>query len=157
MKINILRAVLAILLIWTFITIFNFSNENAEKSSSKSQAITEAITKNVKSIQKLEKNKKAEVISKVESVIRKIAHFSIYTLLGILFTALLSTYKIETKRKLIIALLVGAFYAFTDEFHQSFVPGRSAEITDVMIDSLGVLFGSLIITGILWHSSKNMP
>lgn len=149
MKINILRGILVVLLVWNCITIFNFSSENAEKSGNTSQKVTEAITKNVKSIQKLEKSKKIEVIDKVESVIRKIAHFSIYTLLGILLMALLSTYNINTKNKIIATIIIGAVYATSDEIHQIFVPGRSGEITDVMIDSLGVCLGTAMVLWVL--------
>ena len=41
------------------------------------------------------------------------------------------------------AWLIGTAYAVTDEFHQSFVPGRSCELRDVVIDSCGVLTGVL--------------
>ena len=40
-------------------------------------------------------------------------------------------------------MLVGALYAASDEFHQSFVPGRGPSIIDVGIDSLGVFTGIL--------------
>ena len=42
-------------------------------------------------------------------------------------------------------MLVGVLYAASDEFHQSFVPGRSPSIVDVGIDSLGVLTGILAV------------
>ena len=57
-KINILRAILIILLLMMFETIFNFSNQNGEKSGSISREITEKVTKNIKAIQKLEKSEK---------------------------------------------------------------------------------------------------
>ncbi|MDI1321017.1 MAG: VanZ family protein, partial [bacterium] len=36
-----------------------------------------------------------------------------------------------------LALLLAAVYAATDEFHQSFVPGRTASLGDVLIDITG--------------------
>ena len=48
------------------------------------------------------------------------------------------------------AWLIGTAYAVTDEFHQSFVPGRSCELRDVMIDSCGVLTGVLLATLVGW-------
>jgi len=39
------------------------------------------------------------------------------------------------------ALLIGALYALSDEFHQSFVPGRDAELLDLAFDILGVVLG----------------
>ena len=43
------------------------------------------------------------------------------------------------------AFLAGTAYAVTDELHQLFVPGRAGMISDVLIDSLGVLFGCFLI------------
>lgn len=42
-----------------------------------------------------------------------------------------------------VSWLIGTAYAVTDEFHQSFVPGRSCEFRDIVIDSCGVLTGVL--------------
>jgi len=39
------------------------------------------------------------------------------------------------------ALLIGGLYAASDEFHQSFVPGRNAELLDLAFDILGVVLG----------------
>ena len=55
------------------------------------------------------------------------------------------TYSMEKtkKQKVLGSLLFGVFYASTDELHQYFVPGRSARLFDVGIDTLGVLTGIL--------------
>lgn len=145
MKINILRCVLVLFLFCTFGMIFNFSNQDSEKSGSTSQKVTEAITKDVKSIQKLNKEEKAKVIDKIEDVIRKIAHFSLYALVGFLLMALFSTYNINEKNKIISTIIIGAIYAISDEFHQSFISGRSGQVSDVFLDTLGVTVGGLFI------------
>ena len=145
MKINILRCVLVLFLFCTFGMIFNFSNQDSEKSGSTSQKVTEAITKDIKSIQKLNKNEKAKVIDKIEDVIRKIAHFSLYALVGLLLMALFSTYNINEKNKIISTIIIGAIYAISDEFHQSFISGRSGQVSDVFLDTLGVTVGGLFI------------
>lgn len=145
MKINILRCVLVLFLFCTFGMIFNFSNQDSEKSGSTSQKVTEAITKDIKSIQKLNKNEKAKVIDKIEDVIRKIAHFSLYALVGFLLMALFSTYNINEKNKIISTIIIGAIYAISDEFHQSFISGRSGQVSDVFLDTLGVTVGGLFI------------
>lgn len=144
-KINILRCVLVLFLFCTFGMIFNFSNQDSEKSGSTSQKVTEAITKDVKSIQKLNKNEKAKVIDKIEDVIRKIAHFSLYALVGFLLMALFSTYNINEKNKIISTVIIGTIYAISDEFHQSFISGRSGQVSDVFLDALGVTVGGLFI------------
>ena len=144
MKINIIRCILFLMLIETFFVIFGFSNQNAKESSGVSGKITEAVLKNIEYVQKLEKNEKEKVYHRAESVIRKIAHFSIYTVVGILLIAICSTYKIKEIKGIGISFILGVIYATSDEIHQSFIPGRSAQITDVMLDSLGVLFGIFI-------------
>lgn len=145
MKVNVIRFILVLLLILTFGMIFNFSNQDSEKSGSTSQKVTEAITKDIKSIQKLNKNEKAKIIDKIEDVIRKIAHFSLYALIGFLLMALFSTYNINEKNKIISTIIIGAIYAISDEFHQSFIPGRSGQVSDVFLDTLGVAVGGLFI------------
>ena len=140
-NINIKRAILIILLILTFFQIFRFSNQNGEKSSGISRKITTAVTKNVKKIQELDKNKQEEVLGQIEKVIRKLAHFSIYMVVGILMMLLMNTYEIKKLDRIAISLITGIIYASSDEIHQLFIPGRSAMITDVIIDTLGVLVG----------------
>ena len=41
----------------------------------------------------------------------------------------------------IIAILLGIFYGIADEIHQMFVPGRISSISDVIMDSIGSVFG----------------
>ena len=52
-----------------------------------------------------------------------------------------------------ISLLISMLYACPDEFHQHFVPGRSCEVRDVLIDTAGALIGILVL-GILMHFHK---
>lgn len=144
-KTNLLRAFLIICLLGTFFAIFGFSSQDAKESSGLSRQVTNTVTKNVKSIQRLEKSQKEIVLSKIEKIVRKIAHFSIYTLVGILLMALFSTYNMKERNRIILSLVIGIIYASSDELHQRFVSGRSGQITDVMIDSFGVLFGILIV------------
>jgi len=83
-----------------------------------------------------------KLIDKYTFIIRKTAHFSIYLILGILSINLLSSFDI----KCIIAFsgLICFIYACTDEFHQLFIMGRSCEMRDVLIDTLGSFVGILI-------------
>ncbi len=79
MKINIIRGILILLLMGTFVIIFGFSSQNSEESSGISRKITNVITENIKQIQEKPQIEKEKIISRIESIIRKIAHFSIYT------------------------------------------------------------------------------
>lgn len=145
MKINILRVILILLLLETFFIIFGFSNQNGEESGGVSKRVTATVTKNIKSIQDLEKKQKENVLQRIESIIRKIAHFSIYTVVGLLLMGIMSTYKLKENHRIGISMIIGMIYASSDEIHQAFIPERTAKITDVMIDSMGVLLGILCV------------
>lgn len=145
MKKNILRIILILLLLGTFYIIFGFSSQDGEKSGSLSRRITEKIATFIPQIQKENEIEKENIMNTMERIIRKIAHFSIYTVVGLLLMALVSTYNIKEKNRLIISLTTGIIYASSDEIHQSFVPGRSPMITDVVIDTMGVILGILLI------------
>lgn len=148
-KINLIRTILILLLIFLFVIIFHFSNQNGEKSGSLSRKVTENVTKNVKSIQKMEKSEKEKILDKIEHFIRKLAHFSLYMLVGILTMSLMSTYDLKQKNRIGISLLIGVLYATTDEIHQAFIPERTAAIGDIGIDSCGVIVGIWLIAILL--------
>lgn len=150
MQKNVLRGILIILLLCTFYIIFGFSSQDGEKSGGISKRITDFILEKSSKYNSLEISEKEQVNKRTERVIRKIAHFSIYTLVGFLLMALLSTYEnIKRKNQIYISTMLGILYAISDEIHQSFTPGRGPKITDVFIDSLGVLFGITVILLIL--------
>lgn len=145
MKINLLRILLVILLLGTCYIIFGFSSQDGEESGGISQEVTSFILEKSNTYKNLDESKQEEVFTRTEKIIRKIAHFSIYALVGFLLMALASTFKLKEKNRFLISLFLGIIYAISDEIHQLFSPGRSAQITDVYIDTLGVLLGILMI------------
>lgn len=74
-------------------------------------------------------------------IIRKLAHFTEFTVLGML----LSWLTILTKRKWWIPIPAGMAAACIDETIQMFVPDRGPGLLDVGIDSCGVLMGMLLV------------
>lgn len=82
--------------------------------------------------------------------IRKGAHFFAYMVLGFL---MYHSVRLFSERKpienVLFALILSVIYAMTDEWHQTFIPGRSGELRDVLIDSVGSLTGILIYYWIL--------
>jgi hypothetical protein len=79
-----------------------------------------------------------------DTILKKGAHIAGYALLAICYLhALNNTGKINRFVSLIAILLAG-LYAATDEFHQSFTPGRNPSAGDVGIDALGAVIGALI-------------
>ncbi|MDY0404609.1 VanZ family protein [Virgibacillus sp. 179-BFC.A HS] len=81
--------------------------------------------------------------------VRKAAHFSAYFLLGVLTCNALRNSRVFGLTGAGCAWAISILYAATDEFHQLFIPGRSGEIRDVLIDSTGALVGILLLTVII--------
>lgn len=146
MKKNYFRIIILALLLGTFFLIFGFSSQDGEESGGLSSNIAEFI---LKQVHHEEIENRQIILKRIESVVRKIAHFSIYTLVGFLLMALISTYDLEENKRIIISLCIGVLYATSDEIHQLFVPGRSGQITDVILDSMGVLLGIMLVLTVL--------
>lgn len=153
-KINIIRIILIILLFITFARIFSFSNQNGVQSSGVSRKVTKILINNIKKVQAMSKEEKEIFMNNAEKIIRKLAHFSIYTVVGFLMMALMSTYNAKTIIRVSISFGIGVIYAISDEIHQYFIPGRSGRVFDVMIDSFGVLTGICIIMIIMYIITK---
>ena len=77
-------------------------------------------------------------------VVRKGAHFSEYAVLGILSCGLFSARLRERGRAPFPAAFLVALVPVCDECLQLFVPGRSGQLTDVLIDLAGVCAGVLL-------------
>ncbi|MDD5616173.1 MAG: VanZ family protein [Candidatus Methanoperedens sp.] len=84
----------------------------------------------------------------------KVLHAILYAGFGLLLYPVLknSPYPIMSKHALLFAIIIGTLYGASDEFHQSFVPGRSASIDDLYADSIGLTIAQTIIfiKGKLW-------
>jgi VanZ family protein len=74
----------------------------------------------------------------------KIVHVVLYGILGALcFWALRRSTGLSRSRAVVFAALVGLGYGVSDELHQTFVPGRSAEGFDLLADLVGASAGAL--------------
>lgn len=77
-------------------------------------------------------------------LVRKLAHFCEYTLEGFLLMLCMRVYSRRPLRHITVPMLAGVLTALTDETIQLFSQGRSSQVTDVWLDSAGVLAGILI-------------
>lgn len=91
----------------------------------------------------------------------KLAHALSYGLLGVLCLVGLTTGRWDrvTRRRCLVAVLLAVAYGITDEFHQSFVPGRSPDVADLVADGLGasLAVGLLGASAILFRGRSNAP
>lgn len=131
-----------LLSILCMITIFTFSSKNTTESNGTSKGLIKYVINTYEKV--FDKDIDDEkVISKLNYPIRKIAHYSIYLLLGcFIYNIFLLT---GIKHKVLISILICMIYAITDETHQLFVSGRTGQLLDVLIDTTGSLTSILLI------------
>ena len=133
-----IKIIKIILIIAWMGVVFGFSNQGGTKSSNTSRKVTVAVVQAI-SDKTIEENE--SVIEKAEKVVRKLAHYTIYTVGGFLIMNYAYTTNLKSKEKVLYSIAFGAGYAVTDELHQFFMPGRSARAFDVGIDTLGICTG----------------
>ena len=149
MEKTFIRVISIILLLLTFIQIYRFSDQDGDTSGELSKRVVRKAINIFPYTKNLSDETKEKMVEGAQPIVRKLAHFSIYTLVGVFIMSFISTYKIHLKYKFLVSILVGLLYAISDEYHQSLTPGRGPSVMDVFIDTSGVIFGILIILVII--------
>lgn len=136
-----------IIISWTavlswLVLIFYLSSQPAVESDELSKKVTKVIVDIVDKIIDLDDGKSGiDLVEEFNHIVRKYAHFTSYLVLGLLVMNALFRSKVLGFKAFIFSLAFSIFYAVSDEVHQLFVPGRGAQVTDVLIDSLGAFVG----------------
>lgn len=151
MKRNIFRIIFLILIIVNALVIFQFSAQDGKKSEKISQKIVNENMNNVKTTNQTERNK---ILKKREKIIRKIAHILIYTSLGTWSICFALTFNIKRWVQVVGSIIGCVLYACSDELHQRFISGRSGNITDVFIDTIGITLGIGVVLLIVYIYKK---
>lgn len=131
--------------------IYGFSSQTASESGSLSALIAEPVARAIMKLRDLPKEEYDALYMQVDSMIRVLAHFSEYAVLGILMTLVC---RLLHWRGLWIPWLICTVFAATDEWHQYYTPGRASEPMDVLVDSAGVVCGIILLCLIrrVWRS-----
>ncbi len=117
--------------------IFYLSAQHAEQSADLSGGITEFVNEVVeKVVPQTDLH-----IEQISYFVRKNAHFFAYMLLAILTLNALRRSGVRGRKSGALAFVISVLYAISDEVHQLFVPGRSGQVSDVLLDSVGALTG----------------
>ena len=124
-----------LVIIWMII-IFIMSSFNADTSSSQSNIIVNFIS-NIFNINN---------INLLSFIIRKLAHFTEYFILGIL---LYNCFIISFRMNLYVPIIICIMYAISDEIHQLFVSGRCFQLRDIIIDTCGSITGIYLLKKII--------
>lgn len=132
--------------------IFSFSGQDADTSSELSlQVGIKVFSVANETFDKGWSSKKIEQLSEASQYyIRKTAHFTEYLILAITVAFPLYVFGIRGPWLVILAGSFCIAFAGLDEYHQSFVAGRSPQKKDVLIDSCGVIIGVIMTRIIGW-------
>ncbi|WP_455614929.1 VanZ family protein [Eisenbergiella sp.] len=123
--------------------IFNFSAQDGTASSSVSSSVSVRFVQVCDSVLDREWSDAqiAHYAERIEHYVRKLAHVTEYFLLAVAVSFPLYVYRLRGWRLVLAAGLFCVCFAGLDEWHQSFVPGRSPSPRDVAIDSIGIFAG----------------
>ena len=150
-----IRAVTTVLAVALMAGIFLFSHQGQE-SNTTSESFAFVIIDTVRPDYKTQsKSNQIDIWNTAQHIVRKTAHVLEYLALGFLLRLCLESWfggKDRPRKKKTLqwaAFAAGALYAVSDEVHQYFVPGRSCEILDILMDSLGVFLGVLVAASLI--------
>jgi VanZ family protein len=138
---NVWKIISVLLVIVWMVMIFVMSNFPAETSSKQSGVVVEV----VKTVFKVSP-KQPDLFNNLTTIVRKCGHAFEYFVLGVLLLNMLrqfwpAKHKGEWARYWYLAVVGASIYAVTDEVHQAFVPGRSCELRDIIIDTVAAGVG----------------
>jgi len=131
---------LGIVLLW-MILIYFFSQQTVNESIQLSSIPTMVLT-NI--LELLFPNSVFEE-EYIHHIVRKLAHFTIYFILGVLVSYLLNVGKRTSKKIVFVAGICCLLFAISDETLQLFIYGRGAQVSDVLIDITGASLGILYV------------
>lgn len=96
---------------------------------------------------------RASQINWQDFVIKKSAHVFIYGVLSTLFYRALRGYDLKDQKAYFYSIFFTVLYGFSDEFHQSFTPGREPTFRDVIFDTTGAVLAVYLISKYLPSTS----
>ena len=147
----LLRSLLWLLsLLWMGLIFFLSAETAAESSETSGSLLWSILAFFDRGFERYPDAVQLALVEQYSFLIRKTAHFSIYAILGFLLSGAFAYERYafgHPTRGMCVLLpaLIGGLYAVSDELHQYFVPGRSCELRDVLIDTAGVLLGIALL------------
>ena len=136
--------------------IFSFSAQDGATSSQLSYKVSYTIVETGGKIlgENWEPWQIDSIATRFHGAVRKLAHMTEYFALAVSVAFPLYVYGLRGIWLMLVAGFICVAFACGDEYHQSFVAGRSPSKRDVMIDSIGIFFG-VILTRIIGWTGRN--
>lgn len=141
-KLILVRSVFILFTVGLMTAIFLFSAQTSGTSNTLSRGVLDKI------LDLFGLQFTADMMESLNLILRKIAHFSLYFLLGISTSGIFLTLPIKYRKVFLFSLLVCILFAFSDEFHQHLSGTRNGNMLDVLLDSFGSVCGSFVMIGI---------
>ena len=154
---KILKIISAIFVLVWMITVFIFSSQDGTQTLNTSGAFIHVIDSTLNQVEsnntnktdtvntQFDNNDKYNYSKELQTFVRKNAHYFLYTVGGIILSVFFYAFFRQNNKIYLFSILTGMFYAMSDEFHQRFVAGRTSRITDIGIDTLGVITGAILV------------
>ena len=158
--IYVLRLLLTALCLAVIGYIFSNSLQTGEESSQKSNQVVQTVQKVIAYVapQSSIATATGDAYDKLHEIIRKMAHFSEFAILGAVLIWCYFSYTLR-KKYIYIPVAIMCVVPIMDECLQLLVAGRGAEVGDVLLDILGCTVGgafALLALGIaLWLNAKS--
>jgi VanZ family protein len=136
--------------LWIWITtiavmliIFKLSSAIGEQSSKFTLQITEQIAKHIVFImgKDVDNVNYLTNIAMWDNLVRKAGHVIEYALMAITINISFSFYHIRKWKSLFLCFGTCFVFACSDEIHQLFIAGRTGQLTDIIIDLVGIVLG----------------
>ena len=135
---------------WMAVIFFLSAQEASQSSSLSGSAIWSVAKITQPGFREMPRDEQESMVEQYQHIARKTAHMLAYMVLGVLCMTALFQYSIRRGIRTAAAFAVCVGYAGMDEVHQLFVAGRSGQITDVGIDTIGVFLGICSVLFIHW-------
>lgn len=146
-RILVLRiAIVVLCLLWQGV-IYGFSEENSTKSGGRSQGICESIAGFVlRGEEGVTDEDVTALADRIEPPLRSMAHTFCFSVLGGLYFLLFASFGFVGIPRYALSAGCAFLYAVSDEIHQFFVPGRSMQLVDICVDTLGALLAVSVLS-----------
>lgn len=138
--------------------IFQFSAQSGDVSSQLSYKVSYKIVETADYVfeTNLDYWQMDEWAVRINGVTRKLAHMTEYFALAVAVSFPLYVYGVHGILLMLLAGMICVGFACGDEYHQSFVAGRSPSVRDVCIDGFGVFWGIILVRIIGWTGRKTI-
>ena len=155
----ILAIVFGVLVLATAIAIFGFSSETGDKSGGRSDKVIDIIARIViKDYEDMTSSEKSQIIRKFAYPVRKSAHVAEYAILSAFVAVFVWVFTSKWYFTLTIPSVFSFLFATCDELVlQRATSGRSGQFSDVLIDIIGIVIGTLAVYAFMrfyWRGAR---